>query len=116
MTHDWLPAPGMPVDELDTAAIVIDLDVAEANIARMQATCDENGVALRPHLKTNKSPYWAWKQIDAGAIGVCCAKTGEAEVMAAAGIPEILIPNQVVTPAKIARLMTVAASTLATCG
>lgn len=111
MTQDWLPLPGTPVEELDTPAIVIDLDAAEENIRRMQAFANEAGVAVRPHTKTNKSPYWAWKQMNAGAIGICCAKVGEAEQMAAAGIPEIMVPNQVITKRKITRLMSVAATT-----
>ena len=108
MEYDYMPLPGTPVEELDTPAIVIDLDVAERNISRMQAFADESGVAMRPHTKTNKSPYWASKQLRAGAIGICCAKVGEAEVMADAGIPEIMIPNQVIGTRKIARLMAVA--------
>lgn len=111
MSQDWLPLPGTPVEELDTPAIVIDLDAAEANIGRMQEFANEAGISVRPHTKTNKSPYWAWKQVNAGAIGICCAKVGEAEQMALAGIPEILIPNQIVTQRKISRLMTVAATT-----
>jgi D-serine deaminase-like pyridoxal phosphate-dependent protein len=113
MTQEWLPLPGTPLEELDTPAIVIDLDVAESNIRRMQDFANENGVSVRPHSKTNKSPYWAWKQVNAGAIGICCAKVGEAEQMAAAGIPEILIPNQIVTQRKIVRLMSVASTTKA---
>ncbi len=111
MSQDWLPLPGTPVEELDTPAIVIDLDAAEANIAKMQEFASEAGISVRPHTKTNKSPYWAWKQLHAGAIGICSAKVGEAEQMAAAGIPEILIPNQIVTTRKIKRLMSVAATT-----
>ena len=113
MTQEWLPLPGTPVEELDTPSIIIDLDAAESNIRRMQEFANENGVSVRPHSKTNKSPYWAWKQINAGAIGICCAKVGEAEQMAAAGIPEIMIPNQVVTQRKIKRLMSVASTTRA---
>ncbi|MDA0232943.1 MAG: DSD1 family PLP-dependent enzyme [Chloroflexi bacterium] len=111
MTQEWLPLPGTPVEELDTPSIVIDLDAAESNIRRMQEFANENGVSVRPHTKTNKSPYWAWKQMNAGAIGICCAKVGEAEQMAAAGIPEIMIPNQIVTERKIRRLMSVASTT-----
>jgi D-serine deaminase-like pyridoxal phosphate-dependent protein len=110
VTQEWLPLPGTPIEELDTPAIVIDLDVAESNIRRMQEFANESGISVRPHTKTNKSPYWAWKQINAGAIGICCAKVGEAEQMDAAGIPEIMIPNQVITKRKIARLMSVAAA------
>jgi 3-hydroxy-D-aspartate aldolase len=113
VTQDWLPLPGTPVEELDTPAIVIDLDAAEENIRRMQSFCNEAGIGLRPHTKTNKSPYWAWKQVRAGAIGICCAKVGEAEQMAAAGIPEIMVPNQVVPKRKIERLMSVARATRA---
>ncbi len=111
MTQEWLPLPGTPVEEIDTPAIIIDLDAAEANISRMQEFAREHGISVRPHTKTNKSPYWAWKQMNAGAIGICCAKVGEAEQMAAAGIPEILIPNQIVTKRKIKRLMSVASTT-----
>ena len=62
---------------------------------------------MRPHSKTNKSPYWAKKQIDQGAIGICCAKLGEAEQMASGGVKEILIPNQIVGKSKIQRLVEV---------
>ena len=73
----------------------------------MQNFANDNSVSMRPHSKTNKSPYWAKKQIEAGAIGICCAKLGEAEMMAAGGVKEILIPNQIVTPEKIKRLVEV---------
>mgnify|MGYP003315734337 CR=1 FL=1 len=59
---------------------------AENNINKMQTFADENNVSMRPHSKTNKSPYWAKKQIDQGAIGICCAKLGEAEEMASGGV------------------------------
>ncbi len=104
----YLPLPGTPVEELDTPAIVIDLDIAEANIKALQAFATENNVSLRPHMKTGKSPYWALKQIEAGAIGVCAAKVGEAEILAEGGVREILIANQVVGKTKIRRLFGVA--------
>ncbi|MDA1280215.1 MAG: DSD1 family PLP-dependent enzyme [Chloroflexi bacterium] len=107
---DYLPLPGTPLEELDTPCIVIDLDAAEANIAKLQAAANEMGVDVRPHTKTNKSPYWARKQIAAGAIGVCCAKVGEAEVMVEAGVLEVMIPNQVIGKRKIARLVALARS------
>jgi D-serine deaminase-like pyridoxal phosphate-dependent protein len=107
---DYLPLPGTPVDELDTPCIVIDLDIAEANIAKLQDAANEMGVDVRPHSKTNKSPYWVHKQLEAGAIGVCCAKVGEAEVMVEAGVPEVMIPNQVIGKQKIARLVALAGS------
>ena len=107
---DYLPLPGTPVEELDTPCIVVDLDAAESNIAKLQAAANEMGVDVRPHSKTNKSPYWVRKQISAGAIGICCAKVGEAEVMVEAGVPEVMIPNQVIGKRKIARLVALARS------
>jgi D-serine deaminase-like pyridoxal phosphate-dependent protein len=76
---------------VDTPALLVDLDVMEANMARVLATCRKNGVAWRPHCKGHKSPDIARREVAAGAIGVTCAKLGEAEVMAAAGISDILI-------------------------
>lgn len=108
---DYLPLPGTPVEEIDTPAIIVDLDIAEANIAAMAAFASENGVSMRPHMKTGKSPFWALKQIEAGAIGVCAAKVGEAEILAEGGVPEILITNQIVSKAKIRRLFGVASRT-----
>jgi D-serine deaminase-like pyridoxal phosphate-dependent protein len=105
---DYLPLPGTPVEEIDTPAIIVDLDIAEANIAAMAKFAKDNNISMRPHMKTAKSPYWALKQIEAGAIGVCAAKVGEAEILAEGGVREILIPNQVVGATKIRRLMGVA--------
>ena len=106
---DYLPLPGTPVEDLDTPAIIVDLDIAESNIKAMADFAKENDVSMRPHMKTGKSPFWARKLMDAGAIGVCAAKVGEAEILADGGIPEILIPNQVVGTTKIRRLFGVAA-------
>ena len=105
---DYLPLPGTPIDELDTPCIVVDLEIAEANIAKLQAAANEMGVDVRPHFKTHKSPYWARKQIAAGAIGICAAKVGEAEVMVEAGVPDVMITNQVIGALKIARLVALA--------
>jgi D-serine deaminase-like pyridoxal phosphate-dependent protein len=96
---------GAPKTAVDTPALLVDLDVMEANMARVLATCRKNGVAWRPHCKGHKSPDIARREVAAGAIGVTCAKLGEAEVMAAAGISDILIANQVVGATKVARLM-----------
>src|SRR6202795_4268376 len=90
---------------LDTPALLVDLDIMAANIARIVAACREQGVAWRPHSKAHKTPEIAKLQIAAGAIGVTCAKLGEAEVMAGAGIRDILIANQIVGPIKIGRLV-----------
>src|SRR4051795_11686212 len=74
-----------------TPVAVIDMDRVERNIARIHATCDDARLANRPHIKTHKSPMLAKMQIAAGAKGITCQKLGEAEVMADAGIDDILI-------------------------
>jgi D-serine deaminase-like pyridoxal phosphate-dependent protein len=94
------------LDQIDTPALLLDLDIMEANIAHVVARCREFGVNWRPHSKSHKTIEIARKQIAAGAIGITCAKLGEAEVLADAGIKDILIANQIVGPLKIARLMT----------
>jgi 3-hydroxy-D-aspartate aldolase len=111
MDFDYLPSPGTPLEELDTPCLIVDLDTAEQNILKMELEANSMGVSMRPHAKTHKSSYWAKKQIEAGAIGICCAKVGEAEVMARAGIRGILIPNQIIGEEKIQRLISVAKMT-----
>lgn len=91
--------------ELDTPALLIDLDALEANIEAMAAHCRTTGQRLRPHTKTHKSVEIARRQVAAGAVGVCCATLGEAEVMGRAGIPGVHITSPVVRPNRIARLM-----------
>jgi D-serine deaminase-like pyridoxal phosphate-dependent protein len=91
---------------LDTPALVVDLDIMESNIARIAAACRESSVRWRPHIKGLKTPEIVRKALAAGAFGITCAKLGEAEIMAAAGIRNILIANQIVAPVKIARLVT----------
>jgi len=90
--------------EYGTPAAVIDMDRVERNIARIQAACDAAGVANRPHIKTHKSPMLAKLQIEAGARGITCQKLGEAEVMAEAGIDDILISYNLLGEEKMARL------------
>jgi len=99
---------GMRVEEIDTPALLIDLPVMEANIERMAEFFRGLRANLRPHVKTHKTPALAHKQLAAGAQGITCAKLGEAEVMAAAGIRDILIANEIVGERKIARLMNLA--------
>jgi D-serine deaminase-like pyridoxal phosphate-dependent protein len=91
--------------ELDTPALLVDLAVLERNVERMASTFRTAGVGWRPHTKAIKVPELAHKLLAAGALGVTCAKLGEAEVMAAAGVRDILIANQIVGEAKIARLI-----------
>ncbi len=96
---------GQPKASLDTPALLVELDIMEANIARIAATCREYGVGWRPHIKCHKTLEIARKELAAGAVGITCAKLGEAEVMAAAGSRNILIANQIVGATKIRRLM-----------
>jgi D-serine deaminase-like pyridoxal phosphate-dependent protein len=79
------------ISSLETPAATVDLDAVERNIARLQEYCDEHGLACRPHIKTHKLPAIAHLQVAAGAVGITCQKLGEAEVMAAAGLDDILI-------------------------
>jgi D-serine deaminase-like pyridoxal phosphate-dependent protein len=90
--------------ELGTPAVAIDLDVVERNIRRLQDACNAAGLANRPHIKTHKSPVLAAMQRDAGAKGIPCQKLGEAEVMAAAGLDDILISYNLLGEEKMARL------------
>jgi D-serine deaminase-like pyridoxal phosphate-dependent protein len=90
--------------EFGTPAVVIDLDRVERNIARVQAACDAAGVSNRPHVKTHKIPALAYMQIDAGARGITCQKLGEAEVMADAGIDNILVSYNLIGDARAGRL------------
>lgn len=87
-----------------TPAVVIDLDVVERNIARVQALCDKAGVANRPHIKTHKSPVLAAMQRKAGASGITCQKLGEAEVMADGGQDDIFISYNLLGEEKMGRL------------
>ena len=96
---------GQPVEELDTPALLVDLDIMEANISHMASFMGRHGVNWRPHTKGVKVPAIAKQELAAGAFGVTCAKLGDAEAMAAAGVDNILIANQVVGTRKIERLV-----------
>jgi len=103
-----LPASlGMRVDEIDTPALVVELDAFERNLQRMtQAVAGR--VRVRTHAKTHKCAEIARRQIALGAVGVCCQKVSEAEAMVAGGIGDVLVSNEVVGAAKLARLATLA--------
>jgi D-serine deaminase-like pyridoxal phosphate-dependent protein len=90
--------------DIDTPAVIIDIDRAQANLLRAQAHADGLGMRLRPHIKTHKLPFWALRQIAAGAHGITCQKIGEAEVMADAGITDIFLPYNILGASKLARL------------
>ena len=93
---------------LETPVPVIDLDRVERNLARMQAYADEHRLALRPHIKTHKLPRFAQAQVALGAVGITCQKLGEAEVMAEAGLDDILISYPLIGPDKARRLAALA--------
>ena len=95
----------MKIDDLDTPALIVDLDTLEANLKRMASLAEVAAVALRPHIKTHKSIHIAQMQIDAGAVGITCAKLGEAEVMAKSGINNILVAYPIWGKSKIERLL-----------
>jgi len=96
---------GSPVTEIDTPALLLDADFLDSNIKKMAGFAHFEGINLRPHFKTHKCPALAHKQVEAGAIGITCAKVSEAEIAAASGIKEILIANQLVTAEKIEKLV-----------
>ncbi len=94
----------MRLEEIDTPALVLDIEIAERNIARMSEYFRGKKAHLRPHVKVHKSPFLAHKQLAAGAHGITCAKVSEAEVMANSGIVDILIANEIVGVDKLKRL------------
>ena len=99
---------GMPLAQVDTPALVIDLDAFERNLQRMAGFAAKSGVRLRAHAKTHKSPVIAAKQVALGAVGVCCQKVSEAEVLVDGGIRDVLISNEVAGAAKLDRLAALA--------
>ena len=98
----------MKIDELDTPVLLVDGDAFDRNMKRMQKIAGDAGIAYRPHAKAHKSPEIAEMQLAHGAVGICCAKLGEAEIMVAAGIKDILITTPVVGLSKLMRLMQIA--------
>ncbi|NLT58739.1 MAG: DSD1 family PLP-dependent enzyme [Clostridiales bacterium] len=98
----------MKVCQIETPALILDLDVMERNMAVMKAFTDSVGIRLRPHYKSHKCTSIAHMQMAAGAKGLCCAKTSEAADLVRAGIEDLLIANQVTEPAKIAQVASLA--------
>lgn len=99
---------GMPVDEVDTPALLIEMAPFERNLRLMADRAQALGVALRPHAKMHKSPKIAALQMELGAVGQCCQKLSEAEVLVDDGIPDVLVSNQIVGARKIDRLAALA--------
>lgn len=98
----------MTVDDLDTPALTIDMDILEKNIADLAASCRKHDIPLRVHTKTHKIPEIAHLQLRAGAVGIVSQKVGEAEAMVAGGIQDILIPYNIVGARKVDRLVRLA--------
>lgn len=92
------------IQDLETPSVLLDLDIIERNIARVQKLCNNLGVQFRPHIKTHKIPAIAQMQIDAGAVGIACQKVSEAEIFVDAGFTDIQIPYNIVGPQKTKRL------------
>ena len=106
-----LPPPaavGMALTQVDTPALLIDLDAFERNLKRMADFTARSGVRLRAHAKTHKSPIVAARQIALGAVGVCCQKVSEAEAMVEGGVVDVLVSNEVAGAAKLDRLAALA--------
>src|SRR5215472_7568378 len=99
---------GMSLDEVDTPALVIDLDAFERNLHRLAERIAGSPVKARPHAKTHKCPVIAQKQVELGAVGVCVQKVSEAEAMVYGGVRDVLVTNEVVGRQKLRRLVSLA--------
>src|SRR5882672_8641928 len=95
---------GTPLDDIDTPALVVDLDALEGNIARMAQAMEGSAARLRPHAKSHKCAEIARRQIAAGAVGVCAQKVSEAEALVAGGVADVLVTNEIVGAQKVSRL------------
>ncbi len=104
----------MHISQIETPAIVVDLDMMERNLRRVADYARTHGLRLRPHTKTHKSPLLGKLQLDFGAVGLTVAKVGEAEVMVSSGTPDLLVAYPVLGESKLSRLMDVAARTSVT--
>ena len=98
----------MRAKDLETPCLVVDLDILERNIERMQVHLSRNGIACRPHVKTHKIPAIAHLQMEAGATGITCQKLSEAEVMINAGLRDVLLAYNIIGVAKLRRLIRLA--------
>jgi len=96
------------LETIETPTVLVDADVADANLVLWQERCDKAGLANRPHIKTHRSVAWALRQIELGAKGITCQTVGEAEIMVDAGIADIFITTNSLGAAKLARLSALA--------
>ncbi len=99
---------GQGVDAIDTPALVVDLDAANRNLQRMAEFAERHNVRLRPHAKLHKSAAFAHMQLQAGAVGLCTQTVAEAEALAAGGIKDLFISNEIIAPAKLHRVAALA--------
>ena len=99
---------GMALEEVDTPALLVDLDAFEANLEQMAQEVAAAGVRLRPHAKMHKCAVIGLKQMALGAVGLCCQKVSEAEAMVMGGVPDVLVSNQIVGAPKLKRLAALA--------
>lgn len=99
---------GAPLEEVDTPALLLDLDAFERNLERMRTSMTDSGVAVRAHAKSHKCAVIAQKQIAHGAVGVCCQKVGEAEAMVHGGVRDVFVSNEIVARGKLVRLAALA--------
>jgi D-serine deaminase-like pyridoxal phosphate-dependent protein len=104
LSEDLKRLVGQPVAAIDTPALVVDLDAMQRNLSRMAEFARKHDIRWRPHAKMHKSSALAKLQMQAGAVGVCVQKTSEAEAMVAGGVHDVYISNEVVAPAKLARV------------
>lgn len=104
MTRRTPAKVGSPLSEVDTPALIVDLDALERNLEVMAKAVEGTGARLRPHAKSHKCPEIGRRQMALGAVGVCCQKVSEAEAMVAGGINNVLVSNQVVGKPKLDRL------------
>lgn len=102
-----LPAPATPgasLDQVDTPALLLDMDRFEANLDTLDRSLAGHAVQVRPHAKSHKCARIALAQMARGAVGVCCQKVSEAEALVDGGVPDVMVSNEVVGAAKLARL------------
>src|SRR5215470_7982538 len=105
MRSNWMPAaPGDRLQDVDTPALIIDLDRFEANLERMRETAASYNIRVRPHADIHQCAEIARRQIAAGSVGICCQKPGEAEISLSRGIENVLIANEIVGERKLHRL------------
>ncbi|MDP7241993.1 MAG: DSD1 family PLP-dependent enzyme [Rhodospirillales bacterium] len=106
-----IPPPveiGLPLEDVDTPALIIELDPFERNLQRIADEVADSAINLRPHVKTHKSADIARRQVDLGAVGVCCQNVSEAEAMVDGGVTDVFVSNEIVDRRKVVRLASLA--------